>query len=173
MIKKTLYFGHPTYLSLKNNQLEIRLPEVEKNEKLSDPFKEESMRSIPIEDIGVAVLDHRQITITQGAMEMLLENNAALITCDQKSLPVGLMLPLYGNTTQNERFRNQLEVSSPLKKQLWQQTIQCKIRNQAAVLHQISKCPVKNMISWANNVRSGDPENIEARAAAYYWKNLW
>ena len=61
------------------------------------------------------VLDNKQITITQGVLEALLENNCAVITCDGRSMPVGLMLPLYGNTTQNERFRDQLDASLPLR----------------------------------------------------------
>ena len=125
------------------------------------------------EDIGVVVLDHKQITITAGVLEALLENNCAIITCDSKSMPVGLMLPLYGNTTQNERFRDQLSASLPLKKQLWQQTIQQKISNQAVVLHQATGIEVNNMRAWSNQVRSGDPDNLEARAAAWYWKNLF
>ena len=173
MIKSTLYFGNPAYLSLRNNQLIIKLPEVEKNETLPDSFKRDTVRSKPIEDIGVVVLDHKQITITSGVLEALLENNCAVITCDCKSMPVGLMLPLCGNTTQNERFRDQLDASLPLKKQLWQQTIKMKIENQATVLSKSRNCEIKNMRVWANDVRSGDPDNLEARAAAYYWKNLF
>lgn len=82
---------------------------------MPDIFKEQSEITKPIEDIGVVVLDHKQITITSGVLESLLENNCAVITCDSKSMPVGLMLPLYGNTTQNERFRQQLDASLPLK----------------------------------------------------------
>jgi CRISPR-associated protein Cas1 len=119
------------------------------------------------------VLSHKQITITSGALEALLENNCAVITCDSKSMPVGLLLPLVGNTTQSERFRDQLDASQPLRKQLWQQTIQYKIRNQAAVLCQCSDAEIKCMQVWANDVRSGDPDNMEARAAAYYWKKLF
>lgn len=83
------------------------------------------------------------------------------------------MLPLVGNTTQSERFRDQLDASLPLRKQLWQQTIQYKIRNQASVLSQCSDAEIKCMNVWANDVRSGDPDNLEARAAVYYWKNLF
>lgn len=173
MIKKTLYFSNPAYLSLRNAQLVIQLPEVENNDTLPETMKRQSEVTKPIEDIGVVVLDNRQITITSGAMEALLENNCALITCDSKSMPVGLMLPLYGNTTQNERFRKQLDASLPLKKQLWQQTIQAKISNQAAVLSVCTDEEAKCMQVWANDVRSGDPDNLEARAAAYYWKSLF
>ena len=173
MIKKTLYFGNPTYLSLQNNQLVIKLPEVERNASLPDNFKKETIITRPIEDIGLIVLDNKQITITTGVLEALLENNSCVITCDQKSLPVGMLLPLYGNTVQNERFRNQINASLPLKKQLWQQTIKAKIENQSAVLSQCLKEEHPCMNIWASDVRSGDPDNLEARAAAYYWKNLF
>lgn len=172
MIKKTLYFGNPTYLSLRNEQLVIKLPEVEKSD-LPDSFKQDAVRTIPIEDIGVMVLDHKQITLTQGVIEKLLENNCALITCGDNRMPVGLMLPLCGNTTQNERFRCQLNISLPLQKQLWQQTVQCKINNQASVLGSTRGTIVKNMRVWVKEVKSGDPDNLEARAAAYYWRNLF
>ena len=118
MIKKTLYFGNPAYLSLRNAQLIIRLPEVVDNDTLPEYFKQVSEVSKPIEDIGVIVLDHKQITITSGVLEAFLENNCAVLTCDSKSMPVGLLLPLHGNTTQNERFRQQLDASLPLSKQL-------------------------------------------------------
>ena len=173
MIKKTLYFGNPTYLSLRNSQLVIKLPEVEKCDNLPDSFKKQAEVTKPIEDIGVVVLDNKQITITTGAMEAMLENNCALITCDSHSMPVGLMLPLCGNTTQSERFRHQIEASLPLKKQLWQQTVQCKINNQASVLHALRGEEVRCMRVWAKDVRSGDAENMEGRAAAYYWKYLF
>ncbi len=125
MIKKTLYFGIPAYLSLRNKQLVIKTPAVESEEKKAEVTK-------PVEDLGVVVIDNKQITITSGLLEALLENNVAIITCDSRSMPVGLMLPLYGNTTQNERFRAQLDASLPLRKQLWQQTVRQKILNQAA-----------------------------------------
>ena len=173
MIKKTLYFGSPVYLSLRNAQLVIKLPEVEKSASLPDTFKKQSEVTRPVEDLGVVILDNRQITITSGVLEALLENNCAVITCDSKSMPVGLMLPLYGNTTQNERFRQQLDASLPLKKQLWQQTIKTKIDNQASVLNDCVGEEMKCMRVWANEVRSGDPDNLEARAAAYYWKSLF
>ena len=173
MIKKTLCFSNPIYLSLRNAQLVLHLPEVENNKTLPEAIKKEAERTIPIEDIGVVVLDNRRITITSGAMEALLENNCAVITCNQKSMPVGLLLPLCGNTTQNERFRSQLEASLPLRKQLWQQTIKQKILNQEYVLRTNTDKETNCMRVWSNDVRSGDPDNLEARAAAYYWRNVF
>lgn len=173
MVKRTLCFSNPAYLSLKNGQLVIKMPELENVKSVPDSFKQEFVKTIPIEDIGVLVIDNQQVTFTQGIMEALLENNSAVITCDSRHLPTGLLLPLSGNTTQTERFRYQIDASQPLKKQLWQQTVQCKIRNQAAVLHQSTGAVVKNMLVWANDVKSSDSENLEGRAAAYYWRNLF
>ena len=161
MIKQTLYFGNPAYLSLKDRQLVIRLPD------------KDQYVTRPIEDIGVIVIDNKQITLTSGLIEALLANNCALITCDSSHLPVGLMLHLCGNTTQSERFRHQLSASLPLKKQLWQQTISQKIANQAQVLKECFGVEVGNMLSWSKNVKSGDSDNLEARAAAYYWRNMF
>lgn len=160
MIKRTLYFGNPAYLSLKDKQLNVKI-------------KDDEIKTIPIEDVGYVVLDNRQITITQGAMAELLENNCAVVTCDSKHLPTGMMLPLAGNSVQSERFQAQIEASQPLKKQLWQQTVQQKILNQAKVLQIKNGLDAKNMLAWAGSVRSGDSDNREAVAAAYYWKEMF
>lgn len=160
MIKRTLYFGNPVYLSKKNNQLKIKMPEKE-NEK-----------SVPIEDIGIVIIDNPQVTITHGALSSLLSNNAAVITCDRRHMPQGMLLNLDSGHVQSEMYRDQIEASEPLKKQLWQQTIKAKISNQAALLKR-KKIPITNMMHWAKKVRSGDPDNYEGRAAAYYWDNLF
>lgn len=173
MIKETLYFGNPAYLSLRSKQMVIKMPAVEKADNVAQMIRDESVITKPIEDLSVVVLDHRQITITQGLLEALLENNVAVITCDARSMPVGLLLPLYGHSTQNERFRSQLAASLPLRKQLWQQTIRAKIENQACVLGKMTEVENRCMFVWASDVRSGDPDNLEARAAAYYWRNFF
>ena len=167
MIKRTIYFGNPAYLSYRMKQMVIRLV-------ADDPGDHnEQVRTVPVEDIGVVVIDHQQVTLTSGLMAALLEENVALITCDSKHIPTGLMLTLQGHSSQNERFRNQLDASLPLKKQLWQQTVECKIRNQAAVLKYVTGEDAKNMLAWAAAVKSGDSENLEGRAAAFYWKNVF
>ena len=172
MIKKTLYFGNPAYLSLRNGQLVIKLPEVEKNVNI-ETLRSKLIKTIPIEDIGVVVLDNKEITITQALIAALLDNKVALITCDDKRMPTGLLLPLHGNTVFNERFRNQLDSSLPLRKQLWQQTVQRKIENQASVLEMYSNVSNKPLLVMARSVKSGDSDNLEAQAAAYYWKNVF
>lgn len=173
MIKKTLYFGNPAYLSLRNGQMVLRLPQVEKNDTVSEAFKKEAERTFPIEDLGVVILDDKRITITQGLLECLSENNCALITCDSTHHPSGLLLPMEGNTLQGERSRYQIECSKPLRKQLWQQTVQAKIANQASNLERLVHVENRNMLAWVGQVRSDDADNLEARAAAYYWKNIF
>ncbi|MBX2962045.1 MAG: type II CRISPR-associated endonuclease Cas1 [Cyclobacteriaceae bacterium] len=172
MIKRTLYFGNPAYLSTHLEQLVVRLPEVEKNDTLPDSFKKEAQAKIPIEDVGVVILDHQQIVISQALMAKLLANNTAFITCDNTHLPTGLMLNLSGHTLQATRFKSQLEASQPMLKQLWQQTIKAKIKNQALVLKKIG-VESGNLMKWSKDVLSGDPDNLEARAAAYYWKSIF
>ena len=159
MIKKTLYFGNPAYLSLNNKQLVIKLPEIEKNNELPEIIKKSSIKTIPIEDIGVVILDHKQITITQALIAALLDNTVALITCNDKRMPTGMLLPLQGCTTQNERFRKQIEASLPLKKQLWQQTVKAKIENQATLLEKQTKQIARNLRKMAAEVKSGDSDN--------------
>lgn len=129
--------------------------------------------SRPIEDIGVIIVESEQVSLTSALITRLMDNNVALIFCDKKHMPSGMLLPLEGNTLQSERFSFQINASQPLKKQLWQQTVIAKIRNQAAVLKNTIGCEVGNMMAWANNVKSGDSENLEGRGAAYYWKNIF
>lgn len=173
MVKKTLYFGHPAYLSLRNRQMVLRLPQVEKNDTVSAVFKKDAERTFPIEDLGVVILDDKRITVTQGLLESLAENNCAVITCDSSHHPAGLLLPMEGNTLLGERSRYQVESSKPLRKQLWQQTVQAKIANQAANLEHLVHVENRNMKAWVGQVRSDDADNLEARAAAYYWKNIF
>lgn len=172
MIKRTLYFGNPTYLSTRLEQLVIRYPEVEKNDTLPEEYKKLSERAVPIEDIGVVVLDHSRITISQTTISKLLKNNVALICCDELRHPRGLLLNLDGNTIQAERFKFQVNASLPLKKQLWQQTIKAKIRNQAAFLRS-RNIEAKIMWRWAEDVKSGDSANHESRAAVFYWPRIF
>lgn len=173
MIKKTLCFSNPAYLSLCNKQMVIKLPEIEKSASISEVVKKESTRTIPIEDIGIVVLDNKQITITQGLLSALTANTAAVITCDSRHMPIGLVMPLEGNTLLSERFQNQLSASVPLKKQLWQQTVRAKILNQYACLKKNTGDNAKRLWFLAQNVKSGDSDNCEAQAAAHYWRNIF
>ncbi len=163
MIKRTLYFGNPTKLSLHDKQLVAEI---------NDPDKGHRTATASVEDSGVVILDSPQITITQPLLAALLENNTAVITCNAKHMPHGLLMPLEGNTLQQERFDTQLEASVPLKKQLWQQTVVAKITNQKWLLDR-QGYDTEPMNHFIRSVKSGDPDNIEGRAAAFYWKTLF
>ena len=161
MIKKTLHFSQAYYLHARNNQL------------VAKPAEENAPeRTVPIEDIGVVVLEHPQITISHGLLARLSQNNTALIISDERHHPTGMMLNLEGHTQQTLRIKYQTEASLPLKKQLWQQTVKAKITNQAALLRQANRndLPLQRMIE---QVLSDDTTNQEGQAAAYYWKTLF
>src|SRR5882762_3960865 len=117
MIKRTLYFGTPAYLKTNNEQLVFESTDTGE------------IKSTPIEDIGVVILDHQQITVSQALITKLLANNVAFITCDNTYHPTGLLLNLDGHTLQSQRHQAQIEATAPLKKQLWQQTVSAKINN--------------------------------------------
>lgn len=161
MIKRTLFFGNPAYLSTQNEQLVVNFPEEGKKE-----------ATIPIEDLGYIVLENPQITITSGLIMKLVKNKTAVITCDKQHMPCSFLQPLVGHSEQTERIRHQLNASQPLKKNLWQQTIIAKISNQASHLRFHKKESLK-IERWATEVKSGDTENHEAYAAAYYFQNLF
>jgi CRISPR-associated protein Cas1 len=176
MIKRTLYFGNPAYLSKKDEQLLIKKPGEDDVSKVEEPnakyMNRNNQDTIPIEDIGLVILDNSRITVSHGLLFSLLENNCAVVTCNNSHMPAGLMLPLDVNQVQQEKFEAQINASEPLKKQLWQQTISAKIKNQATLLRR-KKVKAENMLKWSRDVKSGDPDNLEGRAAVYYWKNLF
>jgi len=160
MIKRTLYFGNPAYLNIQLNQLIISVKD------------RDTKKSVPIEDIAIVILDHPQITITHTVIRKLLDNNVALLSCDQKHMPSGLMLPLEGNYTQSKVQQQQINASIILKKQLWQQTVTAKISNQKKLLMKLG-LPYKKLEVLEKRVKSGDPTNVEGQAAAYYWPVLF
>jgi len=160
MLYRSIYIGNPAYLKLKDKQL-----------KVTDPESKEEKGSVPIEDIGLLMLDHYQITLSHQLIQELMKNNVILISCDERHLPLAGMLPFSGNSLFSERIKTQIEVSEPLKKQLWKQTIECKIQNQLKVLEQLDKY-ASPMYEYHKQVKSGDTTNMEGIAAQHYWKYL-
>lgn len=161
MIKQTLYFGNPAKLSVENRQLKIAI---------ASSSEEKNIVTRPLEDIAVVILDCSQIILTVPVMKELMRHGGALIVCDDKHMPSGLMINMEGSTMQSERFRVHLSASLPLKKQLWQQTVVAKIHNQAAAMKIITEKDPIALIRMASKVKSGDSDNVEAQAASYYWK---
>ena len=159
MIKRTLYFGNPAFLSIKNSQLCV--------EKTGD----EEIHTIPVEDIGMVIADHQQVTFTHSVVTTLQSNNAVIVWCDPNHMPASMSLPMVANDTFTEKVKYQVEASEPLKKQLWRQTVAAKIHNQAWVLRRMG-IKTLQLDKMVTRVNSGDPENFEGQAAAIYWNHL-
>jgi CRISPR-associated protein Cas1 len=158
MLKKTLLLENKASLTTKNNQLIIKT--------------ESRESSIPIEDIGFIVIDNAEIYCSINTMNLLIENNSSVIICNTNHLPNGMFLNLNSHHIQQEIFKNQINASIPLKKQLWQQTIVEKITNQGILLEKITES--KNSFEFlASKVMSGDSSNMEAVAANFYWKSFF
>lgn len=160
MIKRTLLFTRPAHLNTRYSQLLIHFKDTDEE------------RSVPIEDIGMAVFEHPQLTYTQSVLTLMAENNCSVVLIGNDFYPKAFMLPLNAHSTETESYRAQLEASEPLKKQLWQQTVKAKILNQALVLELLGK-PDQALRFMAKEVKSGDPEGIEGKAAKKYWQILF
>ena len=160
MLFRTIYIGNPAYLKLKDEQMYIL-----------DASSHEVKGKVPVEDLGVLMLDHYQITLSHQLIQKMMGNNAVVVSCDAQHLPHGIMLPLYGHSEHSNRVKDQLEVSEPLKKQLWKQTVECKIENQKEVLRRLGNY-YEPMLEYQKNVKSGDITNMEGIAAQHYWKYL-
>jgi CRISPR-associated protein Cas1 len=154
MLKRTIVLSSQAYLKKEQDQLVIQ--------------KGEEVNSVPIEDIGVLLLESYQVTITQPVLSALMENDAVVITCDATHHPNGIMLPVSGNSIHSAILRAQLNASKPLRKLLWTQTVKAKLLNQAALLESIGE-DAAPLMRWAKQVRSGDSSNLEGRGAQFYW----
>lgn len=161
MLKRSIYIGNPSYLKLKDNQL-----------KIEDALTKEVKASIPVEDMGFLILDNYQITLSHQLIVALQQQNVAIISCDESHMPLGLMLPLAGHVEHSEKLKHQINVTEPLRKQLWKQTVEAKIYQQKQVLRKLN-LPHESMTVYMNEVKSGDATNMEGIAAQYYWKHLF
>lgn len=161
MLKRTLVFMHPAALSMKDAQLVIK-----RREEL------DGITTVPIEDIGVIIVDNPMVTLTIPLLNSLSEQNVAVIFCNQKGMPTSMLQNLDTNSTQGLTLRNQLSVPEPLKKRLWKQIVEAKIRNQSALLNHYDRDG--NMLKpFYMNVKSGDADNREGAAARIYWTRLF
>jgi len=160
MIKRIIDISEPAYLRLKNQQLLI-------------DKSEETVASIPIEDLGVVILENPQIVITQSIIIACQKNNVAIVFCDEKHLPYSLLLPVSdANTLHNKILRQQIELKKSIKKRIWQQVVIQKIKQQVKTLEKAGKSTL-SLSRLSQKVKSGDPENIEAQAAKKYWNLLF
>lgn len=161
MLKRTLVFSNPLHLSLKNRQLVLAYKD--------DP---EAKRTVPIEDIGVVVIEDQRISITIPLLNALTDANVQVVFCNDHGMPNSMLLSLDSNNTQGETLRNQMATGEVLKKQLWKQIVEAKIRNQSRLLDKVG-CDGKLLRPFYSNVKSGDTDNREGVAARLYFQELF
>ena len=161
MLKRALFISTPLCLTLRNGQMVIYTKEMP-----------DEKRSVPIEDIGTVVLEHPQVSVTLPLLNALSNNNVAVIICGDDRMPNSMLMSLDSNTTQQESYRSQTEASEPLKKGLWKQIVEAKIRNQAALLDKSGREGAR-LKPYYMNVKSGDTDNREGIAAKIYWLELF
>src|SRR5581483_5620609 len=157
VIKRIVELSSQAHLRLRDNQLII-----ERSETVQ----------VPIEDLGILILDHHSITHTQQLLCACWQNNVAVVVCAERHLPGALLLPLEGHSIQSRIIANQINVGEPAKKRIWQNIVRAKIRGQARVLDSIvgDSAP---LLAYVDKVKSGDPDNIEAQVARIYWQRLF
>ena len=161
MLKRTLCFTSPVMLSLKNGQMVIIFKELP-----------EEKHTVPIEDIGMVILDNQMTGVTLPLLNELVDNGVAVVLCDKKGFPHALLQNLDANSLQGEFLRNQTSVGEVLKKQLWKQIVESKITNQAALLEKLHG--KGNLLKpFYSHVKSGDSDNREGIAARIYWQALF
>ncbi|MEA3406398.1 MAG: type II CRISPR-associated endonuclease Cas1 [Pseudomonadota bacterium] len=158
MIKRTIDISHPSYLKRKQAQLIIERPD-------------KPVAQLPFEDLGVIILSHPQITLTQGVIESCAHHNCVIVHCDSKHLPSSLTLPIASHSLHTKTLYQQTQIKPVRKKQLWQQIVKAKITEQANTLKRCNR-PHKQIQKMVNQVQSADKTNMEAQAAQKYWKAL-
>ncbi len=161
MLKRALFFSTPYCLNLRNGQMVIHTREAP-----------DIQKSVPIEDIGFVVLEDQQTSITLPLLNALSDNNVAVIFCGENRMPNAMLMNLDSNKTQGESYRSQIEASEPLKKGLWKQIVEAKIRNQSALLQKLGRNGSK-LKPYYMNVKSADADNREGIAAKIYWSELF
>lgn len=158
MIKRVIEISHRSHCAAKQGQLQV--------------IQGEQTNSIPIEDMGVLILNSPQSTYSHASLAQCVEQNVNVILCNEKHLPCGMFLPLDCNTLQSKYMALHLGVATPTKKRLWQSIIRAKLRAQARLLEEVNG-KGGQLAAMAGRVRSGDPDNYEAQGARYYWKSLY
>ena len=161
MLKRVLFFTNPYHLTLRNEQVILQ-----------ERGTTDAPKSVPIEDLGVVILEHPQSTITLPLLSALSAHNVAVIFCAGNRMPQATLMNLDSNRTQGENYRAQIEASEPLKKGLWKQIVEAKIRNQAALLRKLGRDGDK-LKPYYMNVKSADADNREGIAAKVYWSELF
>lgn len=159
MIKRTIDISEQSYLRLEHRQLCV-------------DRRGETIARIPIEDLGILILQHPAIVMTQAVVTRCQQNNVAILFCDERYLPVSITLPLWkGHSLHTKVLQRQLAMTESTRKRLWKQIVMEKIRHQAKNVERAG-ASAKSLWRLVEKVKAGDPQNCEAQAAKQYWRLL-
>ncbi|MBU0743075.1 type II CRISPR-associated endonuclease Cas1 [bacterium] len=128
--------------------------------------------SIHLPEVAAIVASHKRVVFTQSVLAGVAGNNGIVVVCDDKFMPVGMMLPLRGNSLQSEKFAQQAAAALPVKKRIWRQLVIAKVRAQGRLLKELNGDD-SGLMAMAKKVKSGDSTNVEAQAARRYWVSLF
>ena len=159
MAWRGLHLTRPARLSLADGQIVVA--------------QDDGEVRIALEDLAWVVLDTQQTTLTGALLSACMSAGIALVVTDATHTPSGLALPFHRHFRQGEVAQIQAKASAPLKKRIWQRIVRTKIENQGAALSSLGRGGLATLREMARLVGSGDPANVEARAARYYWAQLW
>jgi CRISPR-associated protein Cas1 len=154
-----LHISQPAKLRLAQRRLEVA--------------QEAGVHQFPLEDLAWVVLDTPEITTSAALLAACMQNGIMVIVSDDKHLPCGVALPFHQHFRQADVASLQLAASAPLKKRLWQSIVRQKIVNQADALDLSGGEGCATLMEISRRARSGDPDNVEARAARFYWSHLF
>ena len=159
-VKRVVDVSSDARLSLTRGQLVIRRTD-------------EADALVPVEDIGVLMLDNPALTCSQRLLAACAENGAAVLFCDARHLPAAMLVPFAGHSLHTRILSEQVAATAPAKKRIWREIVREKIRRQAEVYGRATGRNPKELSGLADLVRSGDPDNVESRAARFYWPALF
>ena len=151
----------------------ISRPAKLRREHFSLAIEQEQTAFVPFEDIAIIVLNHREIQLTHPVLSACADYGIGLYATGDNHQPNGVFLPFLAHSRTTRLMRKQMDIPRPLAKQAWASIVRRKIENQAAVLRFCAKPGVDRMDSYARRVRSGDTENLEGQAAAFYFTQLF
>ena len=159
MAFRNIYIENDVQMKIKNEQLFIK--------------KEELESTMPLEDINSICIESQRSNITTYALRKFIEHDIIVYVCDEKHLPTGVLVGMNNYSRQLKNIRKQVEMPKPLMKRIWQNIIKIKILNQAECLRQLDKGGAELLEKMSCSVNSGDTENVEARAANFYFRCLF
>jgi CRISPR-associated protein Cas1 len=160
MIAKTLSFGSPGRLTVKNLQLVY-------------DGEDGTHRTFPIEDLGFVIIETGLMTLSSSCIQRLADANVALVICDSAHMPSAQMLPFAAHTTAHETVAAQISATDAVQGRLWRQIVKAKIRNQARLLYVLGhESESRRLLAMSESVKNRDPDNLEAQAARTYFRAL-